>query len=130
MALERGQAVGIPAHVECGAQWIVAGGNFAEVGDAAAAAFARRRTFWRLLDFQRAIERPRVGEQAGGKLDAAGDVDEKVGEQQREQDAGNFHDASRASPADALRVVKNWSTFFHWAIEAGGAAEARTSRTG
>ena len=70
VAFQRGEAVRIPADVKSGAQWVVAGGNLADVGDAAPAAFARRQVFGVLLDLKRAVDRPRVRQQAGGKLNA------------------------------------------------------------
>jgi len=42
MLFQGGEAGGVPADEKCGAQRVVAGGNGADIGDAAVAAFAGR----------------------------------------------------------------------------------------
>src|SRR5712672_2748483 len=79
MLFQRGEASGVPADEKGGAQRVVTGGNGADVGDPAVAAFAGRD----FLDFtfQGAIGRPSVWQQAGGEFDANSDGDEEIGQQ-------------------------------------------------
>src|SRR5882724_938971 len=108
--LEGSETGGVPADEKRGAQRVVTGGHGADIRDAAVAPFARGGL---LLDFQGAIGGPGLGQQASRKLHANRDGDKKIGEQHRQQQAGNLQHAACTAPADALRVIKNWSAFFH-----------------
>src|SRR6267154_5372364 len=104
MLFQGGEAGGVPADEKGGALRVVAGGYGANVGDAAMAAFAG----WDFLDFtfEGAIGGPGVWQEAGWELDAHRDGNEKIGQEQSQQDAGDFQHAGGARPADTLRVVE------------------------
>ena len=122
VAFQRREAIGIPADVKSCAQWIVACRNLTEVCNAAMTASRGRRSFGVRFELERAVNRARVGQQIRRKLNAGRDIDEEIREQKGQQRAGNFHDAARASPTDALRVVENWTAFLHEAFPSCSAA--------
>src|SRR4029077_12310222 len=101
----------VPAHIKRRAQRIVTGRNGTDVRDAAVAPLAHGN----LLDFdlQGAVRRTLVRQQSRGKLYADRDGHKEIGQQQRQQQTRNFQYAARATPADAIRVIKYGSAFLH-----------------
>ena len=75
--LQRGQAVGVPTHVECHAQWVVACGYLAQGRDATYASVAPGRQF-RFRTGQDRMQTGAAGRQKqAGKVHALRDGDEK-----------------------------------------------------
>src|SRR5450631_2806897 len=120
VGLEGSHAVGIPADEESRAQRVIAGGDCADIGDAPAAAFARRQKFGGGLELERAKGGLGIGKQTGGQIDADGHCEEEIGERNGQQYGGNFQDAPGAAPAHTLRVVEYGSAFLHEAFQTSG----------
>jgi hypothetical protein len=68
-----------------------------------------------------------IRQKASRKFNAYNDRDKEIGKQERQERSRDFHDAASEAPARALRVVKDWFSFFHeWlqqCMQPGGIAE-------
>ena len=109
--LQRGEAVGIPADVECGTQWIIILRNFAELRDFVLSAGANR------LGLQSATNRMEsavgIGTKNIGQIGIANQIDDENDENDGEKRARKLENAASAAPATALFVVENGLAFRH-----------------